>query len=65
MKLIDFGIARKISDGEEFIAISPTSNPLYTSPECRKLKPITEKTDIWGLGLSILQLVLNQSVQTN
>jgi len=54
-----------MADGEEFIAISPTSNPLYTSPECRKLKPITEKTDIWGLGLSILQLVMNKPVQSS
>lgn len=49
IKLIDFGIARYLNNGEEIRDIQGT--PDYVAPEILNYEPITLATDMWSIGV--------------
>jgi len=58
-KLGDFGTARRLKEGEKFYYMQGT--PSYMSPECMSADPdenigYDSKTDIWSLGMMILEM---------
>ena len=58
-KLVDFGIAKLISDSDPAGDATRTTHftPLYASPEQILGQPVTTATDVHGLGLLLYQLV--------
>lgn len=57
-KLLDFGIARTLADGD---STQPTSNlfltPLYASPEVLRNQPVSVAADVYSLGVLLYQLL--------
>ena len=57
--LSDFGIAARLADSEN--ARRPlTSSPAYVTPEQLAGQPLTPRSDIYGLGLLMLELLTGQ-----
>ena len=61
IKLLDFGIAKLLDDGDESAAPTKTSmralTPQYAAPEQLLGQPVTTQTDVYALGL-VLYLLL-------
>jgi serine/threonine protein kinase len=57
--LADFGIAKQLSDGEgqATIAGAVVGSPDYLSPEQARSQPVTPKTDIYSLGVTLYELL--------
>jgi len=60
-KLLDFGIARMLEDGEQDESASLTSltamTPAYASPEQVRRQPTTTRSDVYSLGVLLYQLL--------
>eukprot|EP00457_Paulinella_chromatophora_P000363 gb/GEZN01000363.1/.p1 GENE.gb/GEZN01000363.1/~~gb/GEZN01000363.1/.p1 ORF type:complete len:1551 (-),score=263.08 gb/GEZN01000363.1/:41-4693(-) len=60
VKLTDFGISEKTSmEGEDYKG-TIAGSPLFMSPEDLRAGPPTEKTDVWSLGITALQLAFRK-----
>lgn len=61
VKLLDFGIAKLLDEGEGVGALSQTRwaalTPLYAAPEQILAQPITTATDVYSLGLVLFRLL--------
>lgn len=55
-KLLDFGIAKLLEAGSAGTA-TQTMTPLYASPEQIGGKPVTTATDVYSMGVILLELV--------
>jgi len=55
IKLIDFGLCAEFSAGPR---VHMVGSPFWVSPEMIKKEPHHTKTDIWSLGVSLLELFL-------
>uniref|UniRef100_A0A8C7FQG9 Death-associated protein kinase 2-like n=1 Tax=Oncorhynchus kisutch TaxID=8019 RepID=A0A8C7FQG9_ONCKI len=53
IKIIDFGLAHCLKQGEEYRSLSGT--PQYIAPEVINYEPLSEAADIWLSGLSPFQ----------
>ena len=49
LKLIDFGLSRKILPGEEIREMLGT--PEFVSPEVVNYEPLSLNTDMWSIGV--------------
>ena len=49
LKLIDFGLSRKLNPKEEVREMLGT--PEFVSPEVVNFEPISLKTDMWSIGV--------------
>lgn len=49
IKIIDFGLARQIKDGEQICLIVGT--PEYVAPEILEFEPVGKPSDIWSIGV--------------
>merc|ERR1719295_2135883 len=49
LKLIDFGLSRKIKPGEEIREMLGT--PEFVSPEVVNYEPLSLNTDLWSIGV--------------
>ena len=49
LKLIDFGLSRKIKPGEEVCEMLGT--PEFVSPEVVNYEPLSLNTDMWSIGV--------------
>ena len=49
LKLIDFGLSRKIKPGEEVREMLGT--PEFVSPEVVNYEPLSLSTDMWSVGV--------------
>ena len=49
LKLIDFGLSRKIKPGEEVREMLGT--PEFVSPEVVNYEPLSVTTDMWSIGV--------------
>ncbi|EAX99649.1 STE family protein kinase [Trichomonas vaginalis G3] len=58
-KLSDFGISVKLTDNKNPDALSQCS-PFWAAPEVISMEPITEKCDIWSLGITAIELFAGQ-----
>jgi WD40 repeat protein/serine/threonine protein kinase len=60
--LADFGIAKQLSDGggQTTIAGAVVGSPDYLSPEQARSQPVTSKTDIYSLGVTLYELLTGQ-----
>lgn len=60
-RLIDFGIARELTEGTDPIAVGATMysamTPAYASPEQVRHEPLTTSSDVYSLGIVLYQLV--------
>uniref|UniRef100_A0A3P8XUY5 Protein kinase domain-containing protein n=1 Tax=Esox lucius TaxID=8010 RepID=A0A3P8XUY5_ESOLU len=53
IKMIDFGLAHRLTPGEEYMSLSGT--PQYIAPEVINYEPLSEAADMWLSGLSPFQ----------
>ncbi|KAJ7985475.1 hypothetical protein DPEC_G00352410 [Dallia pectoralis] len=49
IKIIDFGLAHRLTPGEEYRSLSGT--PQYIAPEVINYEPLSEATDMWSIGV--------------
>ncbi|XP_005991710.1 death-associated protein kinase 2 [Latimeria chalumnae] len=49
MKIIDFGLARKLENGVDFRSLAGT--PQYIAPEVINYEPLTTASDMWSIGV--------------
>ncbi|XP_060915528.1 death-associated protein kinase 2 [Labrus mixtus] len=49
IKLIDFGLAQRLRQGEEYISTSGT--PQYIAPEVINSEPLSTAADMWSIGV--------------
>jgi len=63
VKVADFGLARQLEIGDTRLTNSGQvmGTPVYMSPEqCRSTKKVTEKTDIYALGVIFWEMVIGK-----
>ncbi len=63
VKIIDFGSAKQLSEGENLY--SPEGNPKYRPPSEEFFFSDAFKGECWSLGLILMSLVLKETVTTN
>ncbi len=60
-KLLDFGIAKLLGDGEDTMPVTRTGirvmTPEYASPEQVQQRPITTAADVYSLGIILYELL--------
>ncbi|MFT7805181.1 death-associated protein kinase 2-like [Arapaima gigas] len=49
IKIIDFGLAQRLTPGEEYRSLCGT--PQYIGPEVINYEPLNEATDMWSIGV--------------
>ncbi|XP_060112991.1 serine/threonine-protein kinase 17B [Heteronotia binoei] len=59
IKIVDFGISRKIGNCAELCEIIGT--PEYQAPEILSYEPITTATDLWNVGVIAYMLLTHES----
>ncbi|XP_035249445.1 serine/threonine-protein kinase 17B [Anguilla anguilla] len=59
IKLVDFGLARRLGTAGELREILGT--PEYVAPEILNYEPITTATDLWSVGVIAYMLVVGES----
>ena len=63
VKLTDYGISRYANDGYQTLgADSPLGSPLYMSPEQARGEELTQSSDIFAFGTSMLELITGRPV---
>uniref|UniRef100_A0A0G4GNM8 non-specific serine/threonine protein kinase n=1 Tax=Chromera velia CCMP2878 TaxID=1169474 RepID=A0A0G4GNM8_9ALVE len=59
LKIGDFGVAKSLASGAQ-MASTNVGTPLFMSPEVCCNKPYNQKSDIWGLGMILYEIVTGQ-----
>ncbi|XP_028663468.1 serine/threonine-protein kinase 17B isoform X3 [Erpetoichthys calabaricus] len=59
IKIVDFGLSRKVGNSSELREIMGT--PEYVAPEILNYEPITTATDMWSVGVIAYMLVTGES----
>jgi serine/threonine-protein kinase len=60
VRVMDFGIAKRTTGGEAQPGSAPgyfVGNPLYVSPEQARGLPVDARTDVYGLGLVLFEML--------
>ena len=56
-KLADFGVAQQLRSADQVVvAHTYIGSPLYMSPEVLRRGAYTAKTDVWSLGITVIEL---------
>ena len=64
VKIVDFGLARSLNEGDMDIIVSPQGNLKYRMPDKFEYSKNPYLYDIWGAGIVALSLCLNKKVST-
>jgi len=56
VKLADFGVSQQFRSTDQVIAANYIGSPLYMSPEVLRKSVYNAKTDVWSLGITIIEL---------
>jgi len=56
-KLLDFGLAKLVSDDEATLTIGVSGTPLYMSPEQAEGKTLDARSDVFGFGAVLYELL--------
>jgi serine/threonine protein kinase len=56
VKIIDFGLARRVAPNDGSIVASVVGTLQYSCPELIQHQPYTDKADIWSLGVILYQM---------
>jgi serine/threonine protein kinase len=60
VKIVDFGISKHIGAAHEHAATTSPQvlgSPYYMSPEQMRAEPVDERSDIWGLGAILFEML--------
>ena len=59
LKIGDFGLARRIPEGQDFWKMDkPSRIPVrYMAPECFVTKRFNEASDVWSFGVSMWEIM--------
>jgi serine/threonine protein kinase len=60
VKIVDFGISKQIGSAREGAATTSPQvlgSPFYMSPEQMRADPVDERSDIWGLGAILFEML--------
>lgn len=60
VKIVDFGISKHIGDARERGAVTSPQvlgSPFYMSPEQMRAESVDERSDIWGLGAILFEML--------
>ncbi len=67
VKVLDFGISKVLRGDDESLAMQPITksnaivgSPLYMSPEQLSGVPVDARTDIWGMGVILYEILTGQ-----
>ncbi|WP_163999449.1 protein kinase domain-containing protein [Pyxidicoccus caerfyrddinensis] len=60
VKLLDFGLARLISDSAPVTGIPGGGTPAYMAPEQWQGGPLSARTDVWAAGLLFFELLVGE-----
>jgi eukaryotic-like serine/threonine-protein kinase len=64
VKLLDFGIAKVLGEGEDELLLTRTGirvmTPEYASPEQIRQQPVTTATDVYALGIVLYELLTGE-----
>lgn len=55
-KLSDFGISVNISDPNQHVDVSGQLSAYWSAPEAINMESVTEKSDIWSLGITAIEM---------
>jgi len=64
VKIVDFGLARSLKEGDVDNIVSPQGNLKYRLPDLFEFSKNSYLYDIWGAGVVALSVCLNQKVST-
>jgi len=56
VKLADFGVSQQFRNTDQVIADNYIGSPLYMSPEVLRKSVYSAKTDVWSLGITVIEL---------
>jgi tetratricopeptide (TPR) repeat protein len=62
VKLIDFGLARPVTDGQESVAGYTTGTVDYMAPEQRQGKTIDQRADVFATAMVFYELITGQQL---
>jgi len=60
VKIVDFGISKHIGSARDHAATTSPQvlgSPFYMSPEQMRAEPVDERSDIWGLGAILFEML--------
>ncbi len=60
VKIVDFGISKQIGSARDSAATTSPQvlgSPFYMSPEQMRAEPVDERSDIWGLGAILFEML--------
>ncbi len=61
VKILDFGIARVLGDARDTDGRMILGTPAYMSPEQLADEPVDQRADIWGLGVTLHEMVTGRA----
>eukprot|EP01126_Amoeba_proteus_P043760 TRINITY_DN4823_c0_g2_i14.p1 TRINITY_DN4823_c0_g2~~TRINITY_DN4823_c0_g2_i14.p1 ORF type:complete len:161 (-),score=44.39 TRINITY_DN4823_c0_g2_i14:144-626(-) len=65
VKLADFGVSLVLKKGTEFQATNYIGSPLFMAPEVIRKEKITAASDVWSLGITLIELAEGKPPNTD